>query len=166
MGSHRKQKVAPIPTKSASTSRGAGKMPSHPKNVGRVTRWKNIHGEQRSFLIRGEIKRLQYGTTNKLICLQQLFCNENGREEFRLGYYMIGVKPRMAGKWTWGQFATIISRARFSRDHPGQPGAADGSRQRSRTHRVRKRNQMRKVALTSHIGRWRVSSAMEWNRSP
>jgi hypothetical protein len=25
-----------------------------------------------------------------------------------IGYYVIGKKPRMAGKWVWGQFATML----------------------------------------------------------
>ena len=37
----------------------------------------------------------------------------DGRIEYRLGYYMIGVKPRMAGKWTWGQYATLIPASDF-----------------------------------------------------
>jgi hypothetical protein len=76
--------------------------------VGRTTKWKNIRGEPRTFTIVDEIRRLQADYPDKLICLQKLWSRENHREEFRLGYYMIGVKPRMAGKWTWGQFATII----------------------------------------------------------
>lgn len=84
-----------------------------PNNVGRTTKWKNIRGELRTFTINDEIRRLQSGNPHKLICLQRLWCNENQREEFRLGYYMIGVKPRMSGKWTWGQFATIIPATDF-----------------------------------------------------
>lgn len=36
---------------------------------------------------------------------------KSGREEFRIGYYMIGHKPgRMKGKWVWAQYAPMMSR--------------------------------------------------------
>jgi hypothetical protein len=31
------------------------------------------------------------------------------REEFRIAYYMIAEKPRMRGKWAWGQFAPMMT---------------------------------------------------------
>jgi len=45
--------------------------------------------------------------TRRLSC-RRFVTKTDGRIEYRLGYYMIGVKPRMAGKWTWGQYATLI----------------------------------------------------------
>ena len=70
--------------------------------------WTTIHGKRHSFEIIGEIRRVQSDNPHKVICLQKIVCIDDGRTEFRLGYYMIGVKPRMAGKWTWGQFASIL----------------------------------------------------------
>ena len=32
----------------------------------------------------------------------------NDRIEVRLGYYVIGEKPRMKGKWVWGQYAAMM----------------------------------------------------------
>lgn len=110
MGGHRSVRPTRASLGNAAIKRDAAShvSPSLPNNVGRITKWKNIRGEVRHFTIVDEIRRLQSDNANKLICLQKLWSRENRREEYRLGYYMIGVKPRMAGKWTWGQFATII----------------------------------------------------------
>jgi hypothetical protein len=89
------------------------KYPPLPDNVGRRTTWRTIRGERRSFEIVGEIIRAQSNAPHKAICLQRIRSDDDGRIEFRLGYYMIGVQPRMAGKWTWGQFATLLPAADF-----------------------------------------------------
>lgn len=34
----------------------------------------------------------------------------DGRENFRIGYYMIAERPRVKGKWAWGQFAPTMSK--------------------------------------------------------
>ena len=49
----------------------------------------------------------------KLIYLQQLKFESDGRTELRLGYYIIGKKPAMRGRWVWGQFATMMPVADF-----------------------------------------------------
>lgn len=115
MGAHRGSRVSKqMESKRAVSVKTVERTgPPLPDNVGRTTKWKNIRGELRTFTISDEIRRLQSGNPHKLICLQRLWCNENQREEFRLGYYMIGVRPRMSGKWTWGQFATIIPATDF-----------------------------------------------------
>ena len=63
---------------------------------------------KRSFRIVDEILRVQSNAPHKALCLQKIECLDDHSVEFRLGYYMIGVKPRMAGKWTWGQFAVKL----------------------------------------------------------
>ena len=55
-----------------------------------------------------EITRIQSNYPAKAIYLQQLQWENDGRIELRLGYYIIGKKPKVAGKWVWGQFATMI----------------------------------------------------------
>jgi hypothetical protein len=44
----------------------------------------------------------------KAFCLHKI-SHDGGREEFRLGYYMIAHRPRMRGKWAWGQFAPMMT---------------------------------------------------------
>jgi len=66
--------------------------------------------------IEGKIVRLKSGRYitlrqstyhNKFFILQEFFW-ENGKRELRLGYYMLGKKPKMRGKWVWGQYAPFI----------------------------------------------------------
>lgn len=84
------------------------KLPPFPDSKGRQTGWKSIRGKRRRVTIEDHIQRLQSGSKEKLIVLQKLRYDGTRSFELRLGYYMIGVRPRMKGKWTWGQFATII----------------------------------------------------------
>jgi hypothetical protein len=44
----------------------------------------------------------------KILCLQRIEFQEDGRIEVRLGYYIIGKKPKMRGRWVWGQFAALM----------------------------------------------------------
>jgi hypothetical protein len=62
---------------------------------------------RRRFKIKDEIRSYQSDNRNKIIVLQRIEF-ENGREEIRLGYYIIGKKPRMKGRWVWGQYATMM----------------------------------------------------------
>ena len=59
------------------------------------------------FKIVDEIRRAQSDLPEKIICLQRIEFDD-GREQFRLGYYIIGKLPKMKGKWVWGQFATLL----------------------------------------------------------
>jgi hypothetical protein len=34
---------------------------------------------------------------------------DDGREEFRIGYFMIAQRPRAKGKWAWGQYAPMMT---------------------------------------------------------
>jgi hypothetical protein len=82
--------------------------PQRPSNVGKTRTITDIDGKKRRFTILGEILHEQSTYPEKLICLQKLRFEDDGRIELRLAYYIIGKKPKMAGKWVWGQFATMI----------------------------------------------------------
>jgi hypothetical protein len=56
----------------------------------------------------GEIRRFQSNLPSKILCLERIIFEEENRIELRLGYYIIGKKPRMKGKWVWGQYAAMI----------------------------------------------------------
>ena len=45
----------------------------------------------------------------KVLCLQRMRFEETGVVEIRVGCYIIGKKPRMHGRWVWGQFATLMA---------------------------------------------------------
>ena len=81
--------------------------PPLPSRIGKRTNFKDIEGKPRSYVVRGEIVRIQSTNQEKAIYLH-LLDFEEGHSELRLGYYMIAKKPRMAGKWAWGQFAAML----------------------------------------------------------
>lgn len=60
-----------------------------------------------SYKIVDEIHIFQRHSRTKLIYLQKIEL-ENGKEELRLGYFIIGKKPAMRGRWVWGQYATFL----------------------------------------------------------
>jgi hypothetical protein len=43
----------------------------------------------------------------KLVCLQRIKF-EHSKPEIRLGYYIIGKKPKMRGKRVWGQYCIFM----------------------------------------------------------
>lgn len=57
-----------------------------------------VTGSRFSFTITDEITRPQSDLPSKIICLQRVRF-EDDREEVRLGYFIIGKRPRMLGKW-------------------------------------------------------------------
>ncbi len=58
---------------------------------------------------------------------------DDGREEFRIGYYMIAQRPRLKGKWAWGQFAPMMTRKRYGRDFQAFEGKGMDLRQSARS---------------------------------
>ena len=84
------------------------KRPPYPSNIGkRGTMVFPPDGVRRRFTITDEIRKLQSDNRDKLIVLQRIRF-ERGRKEIRLGYYIIGKKPKMKGRWVWGQFAALM----------------------------------------------------------
>jgi len=60
-----------------------------------------------------EIRRNE--SEDKILVLQRLQRKNSQNEEmFRFAYYIIGKKPKMKDKWTWGQYAPFISADDFS----------------------------------------------------
>jgi hypothetical protein len=88
--------------------------PPPPNNVGKIGKTKHPDGRVGRHEIVDEIHIFQRQSKNKLIYLQKLKL-DNGKEELRLGYYMIGKKPAMRGRWVWGQYATFLPVQDFKR---------------------------------------------------
>ena len=82
--------------------------PEWPKNIGKRRKIKTIWGNERHLIIEDEIVHPQSNAPHKLIAFQRIRLEEENRIEYRLGYYMIGVKPGAKGRWVWGQFALLI----------------------------------------------------------
>ncbi len=88
------------------------KLPELPSNVGK--RGKLIcppDGHVVHYIIRGEVRVRQSDKREKILCLQRIEFQEGRlkpRVEVRLGYYIIGKKPKMRGRWVWGRFAALM----------------------------------------------------------
>lgn len=89
-------------------------LPDLPNNIGKRRRAKDPSGSFFNFTILDEIRIFQSTHPQKAIYLQRIRFDDE-RIEFRLGYYVIGKKPKMAGKWVWGQFATMLPAEDFMR---------------------------------------------------
>src|SRR4051794_35263582 len=84
--------------------------PKPPCRVGKVTRAKYIDGSTMVYTVLDEIVHLPRSNPSKALYLQMLQFEDDGRQEMRFCYYMIGQKPRGKGKWLFGQFAPMIRR--------------------------------------------------------
>jgi len=103
MGSHRKRTGKP-----QLDSPSARELPPWPDNIGKRRRFRSINDEIQHLRILDEIRRIQSTCPTKLIVFQKLVVEEQNAPEFRLGYYMIGVKAGARGRWVWGQFCLMI----------------------------------------------------------
>ena len=83
--------------------------PSLPKRLGKKTITKKIDGKPLVYTVIGEDIFRAKSNSNKAFCIHKLR-HEDDKEEFRIGYYMIAHKPRMKGKWAWGQFAPMMTK--------------------------------------------------------
>jgi len=88
--------------------------PPPPSNIGKKCKVKTPDGKKFLHTIVDEIHIHQAGSKTKLIYLQ-LIKLHGGHEELRLGYYIIGIKPAMRGRWVWGQYATFLPVRDFKR---------------------------------------------------
>ena len=75
---------------------------------GFTTRRKDIDGNPMTYTVVDDCHILSLHNMRKAFCLQKLSFAD-GREEFRICYYMISGKGRMKGKWAFGQFAPMMS---------------------------------------------------------
>lgn len=82
--------------------------PPLPSRLGKTTKTKGIDGSPVEFTVVDEDIFLAPSNNRKAFCLHKIQ-HSNEKEEFRIGYYMIAHKPRMKGKWAWGQYAPIMT---------------------------------------------------------
>jgi hypothetical protein len=83
--------------------------PALPTRLGKITKTKAIDGSPLIYKVIDEEVFIAPSNANKAFALHRIRI-EDGREEFRIGYYMIAHRPRMKGKWAWGQFAPIMTK--------------------------------------------------------
>lgn len=77
------------------------------KESGTIT---SIEGKTVKFEIGKYILLQQSDYKPKYFILQEIFflTSKGRRKELRFGYYIKGKKPKMRGKWVWGQYAPLI----------------------------------------------------------
>lgn len=51
----------------------------------------------------------EYSKNQKVFILQEVTIPSLKRHLLRFGYYIIGKKPKMRGKWVWGQYCPFIT---------------------------------------------------------
>lgn len=67
----------------------------------------NINGKRKNFTIGKYVTLEQSDYPEKIFVLQEIIF-EDGKKELRLGYYIIGKKPRSRDKWVWGQYCPFF----------------------------------------------------------
>ena|SRR5271157_4668406 len=89
------------------------KFPLLRSSIGKKRSLTDIDGEKQYFVILDEVTRIQSTYSGKILCLQLLQFENDKRIELRLVYYIIGKKPKMKGKWVWGQYASMMPQKDF-----------------------------------------------------
>ncbi len=74
------------------------------KKWGQMT---TINDEKWRFKIKKYVTLPQSDYPEKVFVLQEILL-PNGKEELRIGYYIIAKKGKRKGKWAWGQFCPFI----------------------------------------------------------
>ena len=72
--------------------------PEWPNKIGKRSRRKNPDGGIRTFSVVDEIRHQQHNAPHKLLYLQMIRADDDGSEELRFCYYIIGKKERSRGK--------------------------------------------------------------------
>jgi len=67
----------------------------------------DIDGKRKKFKIGKYVTLRQSNYPEKIFVLQEILF-EDGKKELRIGYYIIGKKPRSKGKWVWGQYCPFF----------------------------------------------------------
>jgi hypothetical protein len=83
--------------------------PPLPSRLGKTTKRKNIHGLPMVYKVIDEDVFIAPANPDKAFAIHKIEF-KGGREEFRVGYYMIAQRPRLKGKWAWGQFAPMMTK--------------------------------------------------------
>ena len=90
------------------------KYPKPQSKIGNDGWVNNPDGSEWHFKVIGEILHRRSDLPRQLYRLQRLqFDDKYKYEQFRLGYDIIGKKPRMKGKWIWGQYCPFIPKKDF-----------------------------------------------------
>lgn len=82
---------------------------SLPSRLNKKSKIKDIKGNMIKYTVVDECVFFAQSNSEKAYALHKLKFDD-GREVFRIGYYMIAQKPRTKGKWAWGQYAPMMTK--------------------------------------------------------
>ena len=74
---------------------------------------KDIDGIRRDFKIIKEVRHRQHNYNDKIFVFQLLYFLDKNEKEIRIGYYIKGKKPKIRGKWVWGQYCPFLPESDF-----------------------------------------------------
>lgn len=77
--------------------------------LGKKSFRKTIDGKPMVYEVVDEVVFLAPSDNRKAFCLHKLRF-EDGRDIFRIAYYMVAEKAKMRGKWAYGQFAPMMTK--------------------------------------------------------
>jgi hypothetical protein len=83
--------------------------PPLPSRLDKTTTRITIDGQPMVYTVVDQEVFIAPANPNKAFALHKLKFAD-GREEFRIGYYMIAQRPRAQGKWAWGQYAPMMTK--------------------------------------------------------
>jgi len=86
-----------------------GRKLKKPLRFSLVGRARRVRGGSRHFEVKKFASIVSSNSKRGKIALLQELEFQDGKKELRLGYYIIGHKGGMKGKWAWGQYALFIS---------------------------------------------------------
>ena len=108
MGTHKPRK-AKRRVGTVHRRRKVGRLPPAPTNIGERRSHPMIDGRLRRMTVEDEIHRRQRSALSpKLLYFQKVRFDQGQRLQYRLTYYMLGVKPGRRGRWVFGQFSPFI----------------------------------------------------------
>ncbi len=85
------------------------KLPQWPKKKGTTTTIESIDGRPMRMTIEDEIcVRQKSAPIGKLIYIQKMRFDEDGRIEYRFAYYRIGFRKGARDRWVFAQYAPLI----------------------------------------------------------
>lgn len=82
--------------------------PQLPSRLNKRTERITIDGQPLNYIVIAEEVFLAQSNPRKAFALHKLRFDDNS-EEIRICYYMIAEKPRMRGKWAYGQYAPMMT---------------------------------------------------------
>lgn len=79
-----------------------------PPRFSLVGQARKIEGGYRSFEVKDYVSIVPSNSRGDKVAILEVLEFDDGNKELRLGYYIIGHRGRVKGKWAWGQFALFI----------------------------------------------------------